>query len=466
MRRDSVSPSFVRPSRIRTARVIVPLAALAVFSPAAFADPGDWVEFFEETNARLVAATSVGTADVEEKDYAIGDVDNDGDPDIVSLRKTPFSNAGGKRDVLFMNENGVMTDRTSTLAPDLLDITDDRDGQLADLNNDGWLDLVTSGAFGQASRVLINLGEVGGVWQGFDHQPARLPVFSPTPNFCSVAVGDVTGDGFADLYFTDYDTNVEDRLLINDGTGNFTDQTSARLTFAMVNSTFALDSQIADMNGDGFNDIVKDNASGSGAGPGGGPDPNVSVMYNDGTGHFTFRDEIYSVEPYSTEVADFTKDGKLDLFIVDDAQDRFMINQGNNGNGRATFQTTQLTQSPHTNFFGGTARFADLDDDGILDVLVADVDTDIPGCDRRLAALRGTGTPPAISFRDPLGVNNRPWLKFGVYDVAPLDINGDGALDLFIGTCSGTHVFMGAPTTFFRDGFESGDTSAWSQTVN
>lgn len=460
MRRESARRSFACHTRNLTVRALVPLAAAAALAPAASANPGDWVEFFE-TPTRLVAAPAIGSSDFEEKDFVFADFDNDGDKDLLILRKIPFSNPGGRRDVLLMNEDGVLTDRTDTLAADLLDLTDDRDGQVLDVDNDGWLDVVTSGAFGQQSRILYNLG--GSPWLGFDHQAARLPVFSPAGNFCSVAAGDVTGDNFPDLYFTDYDTTVEDKLLINDGAGNFTDQTSSRLTAAMVNSTFALDSQIADMNGDGFNDIVKDNASGS-VNPSAGPAPNIAIMYNDGTGHFTFRDQIYDINPYSAEVADFTQDGKLDLFIVDDAQDRYMINIGNDGQGHAEFTTLQVSQSPQTQFFGGTARFADLDNDGILDVIVPDVDTDESGCDRRLVILRGTGTPPNISYRDPFNGANRPWLPNGVFDAAPIDIDGDGSLDLVLGTCSGTRVFLGSSPTLFRDGFESGNTSGWNLT--
>lgn len=444
----------------------LPLAA----PPPAGAGGGDWVTFVDETATRIVSDPEVGVSDIREKDIISGDVDKDGDTDIVVVRKIPFTNAGGFRNVLFMNENGVMTDRTATLAPDFLDPTDDREVDLADVDGDTWLDIVTAGTFNEQPRILINLGSVGGVWQGYDYQPLRLPVLlSPTgngPKFCGLGVGDVTGDGRPDLYFTDYENNLEDRLLINDGLGFFTDETAARTTPVMVASQFGTDADIADMNGDGFNDIVKTNSLGSGGDLGAGPDgevPAVSILYNDGTGNFTFQDFIYTSAPYMSEPADFTQDSRLDLFVVDDGQDRYLINTGNNAQGRAVFSSNQVSPSPNTNFFGGNVKFADLDDDGILDVLVADVDTDAPGCGRQLVLLQGQGTPPAITYSDPLGGGSRPWTPDGTFDVEALHINNDGALDLWIGTCDGTLVFMGVdPDFIFGDGFESGDTAAWT----
>ena len=188
---------------------------------------GDWVTFVDETATRIVADAEVGVSDVVEKDYATGDVDQDGDADLIAVRKIPFTNAGGFRNVLFMNEAGVMTDRSATLAPAFLDATDDRDVELADFDGDGWLDVVTAGTFGEQPRILMNLGRPAGPWLGFEYQPARLPVLtSPTgngPKFCGLGVGDVTGDNRPELYFADYENDMEDRLLINDGTGFFTE---------------------------------------------------------------------------------------------------------------------------------------------------------------------------------------------------------------------------------------------------
>lgn len=430
----------------------------------------DWLNLVDETGARLVTSDpNVGANDIREKDLATGDVDQDGDTDLVVVRKMPFTNPGGFRNVLFMNELGVMTDRTSTLAPDFLDATDDRDVELVDVNGDGWLDIVTAGTFNEQPRILINLTKVGGVWQGFNYEPARLPVLlSGTgngPKFCGLGVGDLTGDGRPELYFTDYANNLEDKLLVNDGNGFFSDQTAARLTTVMTSSTFGTDADIADMNGDGFNDIIKDNATGTEiAGPN---SPSVMILYNDGTGNFDFFDTVNDDAPYMVAVADFTQDDRLDLFVVDDSQDHYLINTGNGPNGRAQFTTSQSFPSPFTTGFGGNTGFADLDGDGVLDVLVADADTDVNNCnDSQLVIMRGQGTPPAVTYSDPLAGGSRPWTPQGTHDFAAFHIDNDGKLDLWIATCTGNRIFMSVnPDFIFADGFDAGNSTAWSATV-
>ncbi len=451
--------NFTAVSFLRTAGLTLAVTTLALPALA-----GDWLTFVEETATRIVADVSVGSEDLFEKDLISGDVDQDGDTDLLIARKVRFSTAGGLRNVLMMNENGVMTDRTATLAPDMMDATDDRDIRLVDVNQDSWLDVVTVTTFFEQPRIYMNLGvDVSNNWLGFDYDSAdaRLPTFSPGPKFCAVGVGDVTGDLVPDLYFVDYDSPLEDRLLINDGNGFFTDETTTRLTAAMVDSAFGTDAHIVDMNGDGAMDIIKNNAAGSSGGS-----PDVRILYNDGTGHFTVMDFIYEEQPYMIEVADFNKDGRLDVYVVDDGQDVVLYNTGNDGGGLAEFTTQAITDSPNTAGFGGNTKIADLDMDGLLDVLVADVDTDIAGCDRNFVALRGQGSPPSTFHTDPLAGDSRTWTPEGVFDIEVLDINGDGVPDVWMGTCDGNRIFINsaeAPVVF-SDGFETGDTTGWSLT--
>lgn len=444
----------------RAGRSAVLLSALALaFGPPAGAV--DWVDYIEVTGARMSADAAVGIDDTMEKDLAAGDVDRDGDVDLLVVRKVPFSNPGGKRNVLFMNENGVLTDRTSTLAADMLDETDDRDLVLVDINGDDWLDVVTATTFDEQPRVYINRGNnLAGEWRGFTLGVGRLPTFVPAPQFCAIAAGDVNGDDFPDIYLVDYDNNLEDRLLINDGNGFFTDETTTRLTQPMYESVFGTDAAIVDIDGDGDQDIVKNNSSGSNPPPGSSA-PAVRVFYNDGTGNFDFLALPYTDAPYMIEVADLDLDDRPDIFVVDDGQDAVLWNRGNDPDGRAILDDVLVSSSPRTAFFGGNTQIADLDADGFLDILVADVDTDIPGCGRSLVLLRGEGTPGNVAFTDPLGGATRDFTPQGTFDIEVFDMNGDGVLDIWAGTCTGNRLFQGLGMMFSSD-FESGTTGDWS----
>jgi hypothetical protein len=139
------------------------------------------------------------------------------------------------------------------------------------------------------------------------------------------AIGDIDGDGDLDIYVGN-GMQVKDLpyvlltyLLINDGSGGFTENTS-RLPASLTElDGFRQDTAaaIADMNGDGHADLISGTASNI---------PNVhpsTIFYNDGAGNFS--DDLKRDLPYGaideTEGVmdvlpiDLNGDGRLDLMI-------------------------------------------------------------------------------------------------------------------------------------------------------
>ena len=419
-------------------------AVAVVVCGNAMAQTSNWVDF-EDQRSRM----NFNTNDDEEKDVIAGDVDNDGDDDVVVVRKFPFSVPGARANLLLMNESGILVDRTSNFIPTFTtDPGDDRDVQLFDCNNDGWLDIVTVTTFSDVPRLYVNNGnDDDGDWLGFTDTPNWFsPSFPIGPKFCGVGVGDVNMDGFDDLYFVDYDNSLENRLLINDGDGTFTDESLTRLSFDARQVGFGTGAFITDFNYDGFPDIVSLESTVEGGGNGEGR--GIEFCINDGTGHFVNVQVLPSNLTYMQELADFDNDGRDDLYVVSDVQDYIIFNNSTNSDGTINVTTTNIANSSLTAGFSGNVHALDVDQDGLIDMAVCDVDVDIPGCTRRFALLRNNGN----TLTDPNnGINPLVWNEQGSHDMCWLDINSDGALDMFIATCDNYHMYVNSAKVLLGD---------------
>lgn len=431
-----------------TSKCLVSIVTLLIVALAAPAATAQWVTFQDESVSRISASGALGLTDNREKDYAWGDIDKDGDIDLAVVRKQPFTSPGKNRNVLFINTNGVLVDRTGDFAAassvsgdnGFLTPTNDRDVLLVDLDLDGWLDLVTATTISDGDpkyighpRIYMNLGcSVGGTaatscttenWNGLFYDEPRIPTMLSyngssgfNPRFCSVSTGDVNGDGYPDLYFGDYDSSgaggssqppgadFNDKLLLNDGVSNpgfFTDVTAdpgrwvgnvPGFSQKFNVSAFGAANAIIDMNGDGIDDIVKQTSLQS--------PTYVGIAYNDSTdelGYFDTYDVVNNLSPYFVSVGDLNNDGDMDLVITDDGADRYIINQG--GGFEPNFVSFVFSYSHQgaggssgDDGFGGNSFIADLNKDGWNDVLITDVDVDIDGCvNRRMHIFKNLG---------------------------------------------------------------------------
>ncbi len=162
-------------------------------------------------------------------------------------------------------------------------------------------------------------------------------------------------------------------------------------------------------------------------------------------------------------VADFNSDGRKDLVIgAFDGYIRIYLNQGTDS--EPDFRSELLAQSfgspIHVDTLRTSVAVDDVTDDGKKDLVVGETEGWIllyenTGSDQNpefqgYVELRSEGTPINLP-----GTRSRP---------SVCDFNGDGSIDLLVGSSDGT-VRLYRHSSLFSDGFESADTTAWSVSV-
>jgi hypothetical protein len=455
------------------------LAALLLASPASAQFADEWAYVIQDDS--LISSTTITDAN-HEADMDWDDLDLDGDTDLVIVRSVPFMFVGKRRNVLLVNEAGVLTNKTATHAS-TSDVdngfstpTQDRDVVIADLDGDSWPDVVTATDLPTPvdtkalahPRAYMNLGDGGGgPWLGLGHEDARIPQLlhntlgtAINPRFMGVDAADVDNDGDVDLYFVDQDftsafvnepgnNDTDDRLLLNDGFGFFTDGTLGALTAAIASSDYSNSVAFADFDLDGNVDRVKQNSH--------QPGPSVYIAYNDDSnpGTFNSNDQVFSGSPYFVNTGELNNDGRPDLIISANNNDRFLLNTGLDGGGEATFVAkTYEFISGSDDSFASNNLVADIDGDGWNEVLHSDVDAEISGYNRRLHIYHnrgGTVGGTDIVLREEReSASNGDWIGVpgmtttdlqGTHDIAVFDVQGDGLNDIVVARLAGTVVW-------------------------
>ena len=310
-----------------------------------------------EGNFTNESSTRIPQVNHDSEDIGIADFDLDGDPDIIIVSEDDqtnelylnngdgtFSDAGDRIPVAGTSNSVVVVDINTDGAPDVLignngqnnllindgqgyfrdeslqrfgqfiDVTQDL--TIADLDNDGDLDVLVGNE--DANRILINKGN--GYFE--DQSSQRLPYRKALEETREVDVADIDGDGDMDVLFGNVQAFVEgavkqNRLLLNDGEGFFSDVTDTLLP-KDENRCFGV--AFLDIDHDSDMDIMTGNTNGSrfdGMTP-------FSIYLNDGKGKFT--EAVDNILPKEIEGRGFDIDF-VDL-NGDDIKDLFLSNRG------------------------------------------------------------------------------------------------------------------------------------------
>ncbi|MDC0934781.1 VCBS repeat-containing protein [Pirellulales bacterium] len=241
-----------------------------------------------------------------------------------------------------------------------------------------------------------------------------------------MAVGDVNGDGLEDLYVC-VSGGLPNQLLVQnpDGTVRAISR-EAGVDF----QDLTMSALLADLDNDGDQDLVVATLSG------------LVIMSNNGAGHFQIAARLPGGDLYSLAVADYDVDSDLDLYVCtytgrDNPRNPLAIpvpyydsNNGlpnalyrNDGNWKFTDVTREVGLDVNNTRFSLAAAWEDYDNDGDLDLYVAN---DFGR--NNLYRNNGSGTP---GFEDVAGLagvedaNTGMSASFG-------DFNRDGWMDLYV----------------------------------
>jgi hypothetical protein len=337
---------------------------------------------------------------VYKSDLDVGDIDGDGDIDLVISGSS--STTGQSETYFYYNEGfGDFIKKEDNSVSGV----EDAAVKLWDINTDGSLDLLQSGYIsGFATRTRYH--------QYISNYNFRFATTTPFPNlrYGSISIADIDGDNDDDILLTGYSNTPEAVLYKNSGFGTFTISQSPAFV-----GVYKSESEFVDLDGDGDQDLLVSGLQFS----------NVSstrAYYNNGSGLYQFVNlNLPGIYDGDMSIADVDNDGDQDLFLT-----------GSTGNSTSTTQISQLylnnglglftpSSSNIVNLKESCSEFFDVDNDGDMDLVISG---------RISNSLRAT----RLYVNDGNGnfTHTRSYNGYAEGNLKAFDANADGFLDFVI----------------------------------
>ena len=422
-----------------------------------------------------------GTGSDKSYSVAVGDLDNDGDLDLV---------VGGRQEqnVVYLNDGAGHFDWAGATRDFGSGADDTMSVALGDVDDDGDLDIVV-GNLREQNAVYLNDGAGHFDWPG-----STRTVGSGVDASYSIAVGDVDGDGDVDLAIAngEWFSDTQNTVYLNDGVGNY-DWTGAVRHFG-TGSEDSRTVALGDVNGDGYLDLAVGNHI------------TQNVVYlNDGAGNYAWSGSARNYGTGSDDtrgvtLGDLDGDGDLDLVagtsspVAPGPGDQNVVYL-NDGAGNFEWPGAAVNYGTGIDWTRSVA-VADVDGDGALDLVVGNYDpggssqnvvylnngaADFslarsfgPGSDRTqsiaVADVDGNGTLDIVSINDQQP--NAIYLNDGAGDLSDVhtfdhgfitgvalgDMDGDGDLDIVTSSAIGDEIHFNVGTGSFPSGADYGAT--------